>query len=189
MNIKVDQLFELPAHPLFVHLPIVLIPLAALGTIFMAVRPSLRAKLGWAVATVAGIATVFAWLAKQSGGKLAGHVGRSPLLGKHAKLGSTMPRIALGFFVLVLALVIVDRVMAHRREAPDPLAVGNGHRVVRTATGPVVTILAVLTVLAGMGATVRIIQVGHSGSKVTWADVVKQTPKGSAQGNKSGQGD
>ncbi|MEY4069352.1 MAG: hypothetical protein RLZZ332_1688, partial [Actinomycetota bacterium] len=35
-----DTLGGIPSHPLFVHLPAVLIPLATLGVILMVVRPT-----------------------------------------------------------------------------------------------------------------------------------------------------
>jgi len=41
-----DSLFGLPAHPLLVHGAVVLVPLAALGTIVIAFWPAARELIG-----------------------------------------------------------------------------------------------------------------------------------------------
>src|SRR5215471_13395855 len=105
---KIDEVFGLPAHPLFVHIPIVLIPLAALGALIMAVAPRTRARLGWPVVAVSGVAVFFAWMAKGSGSKLALRVDPDPKLTHHIAMGNTMYLVALVFFVLVTAFVVVD---------------------------------------------------------------------------------
>ena len=43
---EIETLFGLPAHPLIVHVPIVLVPLSAVGAVLMC-WPFLRAKIGW----------------------------------------------------------------------------------------------------------------------------------------------
>jgi len=164
---KIDEVFGLPAHPLFVHIPIVLIPLAALGTLIMAVVPRTRARLGWPTVAVAGVAVFFAWMAKGSGSKLALRVDPDPKLTHHIAMGNTMYVVALVFFALVTAFVVVDRRMA--AQTGDDGAPGDEPR--RTAHGPVLAVLAVLAVVSGATATARIIQVGHAGSQVTWGDV------------------
>ena len=45
-----DSLFGLPAHPLLVHGAVVLVPLAALGTIVIAFWPAARERIGWITA-------------------------------------------------------------------------------------------------------------------------------------------
>ena len=60
--LALDSRFGLPAHPLLVHIPVVLIPLGALGAVLM-VWPRLRRTLGWwvcGIVVVAGIATQLA---------------------------------------------------------------------------------------------------------------------------------
>jgi uncharacterized membrane protein len=44
-----SKIFGLPAHPLFVHIPIVLIPLAAIGAVAMAFSGHVRDRYGWLV--------------------------------------------------------------------------------------------------------------------------------------------
>jgi uncharacterized membrane protein len=44
-----DTLFGLPAHPLLVHIPIVLLPLAAIGVIVMLIKPAWHRRYRWIV--------------------------------------------------------------------------------------------------------------------------------------------
>ena len=50
-----DKISGLPAHPLLVHIPVVLVPLAVLGTIVIAVSRKMRDRLGWIVAPAAAM--------------------------------------------------------------------------------------------------------------------------------------
>ena len=45
----ISKLFGLPAHPLFVHVPVVLIPLVGIGAIAMAFSARVRDRYGWLV--------------------------------------------------------------------------------------------------------------------------------------------
>ncbi len=47
MLAEIETQNGLPAHPLLVHVPIVLVPLSAVGAVLM-LWPFLRAKIGWA---------------------------------------------------------------------------------------------------------------------------------------------
>jgi uncharacterized membrane protein len=62
-----DSLFGLPGHPLIVHGAVVLVPLAALGTIVMALWPAARNRMGWIVAGVGVVGFFFTYVAKESG--------------------------------------------------------------------------------------------------------------------------
>lgn len=63
-----DSIFGIPAHPLFVHIPVVLIPLAAVGVVIMVIRPTWWERYKWATLAVAGVGMVGAIIA-------AGHTG------------------------------------------------------------------------------------------------------------------
>jgi hypothetical protein len=43
-----DTLFGVPSHPLVVHAAVVLVPLAAIGTIVIALWPTARQRIGQA---------------------------------------------------------------------------------------------------------------------------------------------
>src|SRR5262245_57011856 len=165
---KIDELFGLPPRPLFSHVLVVMIPLAALGMLIMALAPRTRARLGWPVVVLAGLSTFFAWMAKGSGEELERRVEADPLLAHHTALGDTMYLVALVFFVFVTAFVVVDRRAAARAAAGEHAGPAVNRR---TAGGPVLLVLTVLALVTGVAATARIVQVGHAGSRVTWGDV------------------
>ena len=106
---EITTLFGLPAHPLLVHIPIVLLPLVGVGAIAIAVSSSARQRFGTAVLVLAGVAFVGTLLAAGSGESLVESVDSSAALRKHVDLARAMRPLA---FVLLLAIggiVLIDQ--------------------------------------------------------------------------------
>ncbi len=109
----VDILFGLPAHPFLVHVPIVMLPLAAIGVVVMAIRPRWHRRYRWVVLTVAGIGTAGAVLAASAGERLANRLVAAAgapaarMWRDHAELGDTARNASLVFFMVVAAFVFV----------------------------------------------------------------------------------
>ena len=101
-----DTITGLPIHPLVVHAVIVLLPLACLGAIAIAVKPDWSRRFGILVVACAFIATGAAFIAKQSGEKLASRVG---LPVDHASIAKWIPVFAGLLFLAVAALWWYDR--------------------------------------------------------------------------------
>jgi uncharacterized membrane protein len=170
---EIKQLFGLPAHPLLVHVPIVLIPLAAIGAIALVIVPSWRPRFGWVLVGITAVALAGVQLAMSSGEGLEPHVERSRILHRHTEMAETMRPLAVGLFVVVLALVWLD---AHRRRAgaeadARPVTSKRALQVV----GAAVVVLSVLS-------TVRLVQIGHNGARASWDDV-KMTSPGHSDGD------
>src|SRR5436853_1547322 len=106
---EISKLFGLPAHPLLVHVPIVLIPLVAVATVALAVRPAWRARFGWIVVALAAIALVGVQLAIGSGETLEDHVARTAALHRHTEMAGSLRPLALILFVVLLALMVLHR--------------------------------------------------------------------------------
>jgi uncharacterized membrane protein len=158
-------LASLPTHPLLVHVPVVLVPLAAIGALAMAIRPAWFERFGVAVAGLAGAGFVGAVLAAQSGESLQEHfqsVGQtiSPTLRHHAELGDSVQGISLLFFGLVAAWVLFAW---WRRRAGEEKAIAKVRRPRLVAS-----VLMALAVLAGAAATTAITVTGHNGAKSVW---------------------
>ena len=105
-----ETLFGLPAHPLLVHVPVVLVPLAAIAVIAMAIRPKWLRTFGPIVAAMAGVGFIGTLLAASSGEELedtrrAAGETISKTLNDHAELGDTSQAFCAIFFVLLLAWV------------------------------------------------------------------------------------
>lgn len=168
-----DNLFGLPAHPLVVHAAVVLVPLAALGTIVIAVAPRWRQRLGVVVLGLALVGFVFAFLAKESGESLEERVAETQLVEDHAELGDLGVPVALGVVVASGALVGLD-VLTRRRVASGADAPG--------WEKPVGIVVPVVAVLLSVASTAVIVQIGHSGAKATWNDVDKEKVSTSGTG-------
>ena len=72
-----DSISGLPAHPLLVHLPVVAIPLAAIGAVLLALRPGWRRAYGPVVVGLAALGAVGGVLAALTAIVAAGHSGAS----------------------------------------------------------------------------------------------------------------
>ena len=155
----------LPAHPLLVHIPVVLIPLAALGALAIAVRPRWMRSFGWLLAGVAGVGLLGAIFAAQSGEayketlEATGQTITSTLE-DHAEMGDA----AQGFAAVFFALVVVWVLFAwwRRRSGEE--------KVIAVVKRPkvIAIILSVLVVVSGIAATASVTVTGHSGAKSVW---------------------
>ena len=156
-----DSLFGLPAHPLIVHAAVVLVPLAAIGTIAIAFWPSARRKIGWVVVGLALVGTVSCYLASKSGEALQENVPRTAAVVDHAQEGDGAAFFGAAVFVGAAAIMGIDEVRRRRTAAgqPDDPRL----RTIGIAAGAVAIVLSLLG-----GA--RIVQVGHSGAKAVWED-------------------
>jgi hypothetical protein len=159
----------IPAHPLVVHAVVVLLPLAAVGTLLVVARPRWRRELGVWVLLLAlvGVATVP--VAQRTGVELAASFGGgSPLVAVHAARATALLPAALVFLLLLAATVLVGR----RADAARPQVGGAAHALV-TRADPVrlqrVTLaLGVLAALAGIVVTGLVVWIGHAGSVAVW---------------------
>ena len=54
---EITTIMGVPAHPLMVHVPVVLVPLCLIGTLLMFIT-RWRERIGWATVVLAGVALV-----------------------------------------------------------------------------------------------------------------------------------
>lgn len=184
---EIDLLGGVPAHPLFVHLPVVLVPLAALGLLAALVVPRWR---HWALPVAlafAAIGTVGTYLAKESGESLEHRVedtrGESDLLEEHTEMGDTLlPWVAV-FAALLAGATVLD---ARGRRGAGAAEEGGAARsdLARLAT----PVLAVALIGGGL-ATWKVYEVGHSGARAAWQDTTGASSSGSGDGGGGGYDD
>ncbi len=159
-----DKLFGIPAHPLMVHLPVVMLPLCAIFAIILAVRPSLVKPYGIPLAVLTGISFVGTFFATESGEGLEHLLNEhSAAIERHAEWGDRTRLAALVFFILALAFVIV----AKRAQGTPQVVVGEAKRAM------LIPVLAALMSIAAIGTTVAVIYTGHTGAKSAWEDAGK----------------
>jgi uncharacterized membrane protein len=158
-----DLINGLPVHPLVVHAVVVLLPLATLGTIAIAVRPSWRRSYGLLVVGCTALATVLIPVATSSGEALEEHVGNP---GEHAELGDQLIWFAIPMLLLATALWWLER----RSAATE--TVGS---TARTTSAGVVRTVAALAVVAALATSVQVYRVGDSGARATWGGQVSSS--------------
>lgn len=163
-----DLINGLPMHPLVVHAVVVLLPLACLGTIAIALRPSWRERYGALVVACAAISTALIPIATSSGEALERHVGNA---GDHAEMGDQLIWFAIPLLALSLALVWLDR---RQRTATEGSETTDGSQVGRSANGT--RVVAVLALVAALATSVQVYRVGDSGARAAWGDRVQTAP-------------
>jgi uncharacterized membrane protein len=160
-------MLAIPMHPLLVHIPVVIVPLAALGVVAIAVRPKLMPTFGWVVAGLGFVGFVGTVLAGNTGETLLQsyrNAGQtiSPTLQHHADLGSGAKKIAAIFFLFTVLWVgfawwrarIGEEQATAKVKKPKVLAI----------------VLLVLAVASGIGATTSMVVTGHEGAKSHWGN-------------------
>lgn len=145
-----QKIFGVPAHPLLVHLPVVLVPLVAIAAIVLALRRTWRQRFGLTLIGASAVACVAIVVAKQSGEAMFEYMNQAPAISRHESLANvTVVLTGLMFLAVVAMIGASRRGMAKPRSA---LAVA----------------LSCITIVVASMAIVGTIQTGHEGAKVTW---------------------
>ncbi len=163
-----ETLFGLPAHSLIVHAPIVLLPIAALATVVLAVRPAWRTRTNWWMVGVLFAVVAMLFLAKNSGEAFEAAL-QSGRVDRHEDLANTTFVLTLLWFVAYTALVGYE--FFQRRNTPTSAgaAANAGEPIPAVRYG-----LAALAALLAVLATIWLIRTGHEGTDVVWGDTSDQ---------------
>lgn len=163
---ELEELFGLPAHPLFVHIPVVIIPMAGVVAVVFAFRPPWLDRFGWGLVAFAGFGMVGAMLASSSGEGLEdmmednrGTISSS--LRDHAELGETARNVSVLFFLVILGAVVLRRVIVKRTDSLNGIL-----KFAASRAGAIV--IACLLVFSSAAATATVVAAGHSGAKQVW---------------------
>ncbi|CAI9410165.1 hypothetical protein AESSP_02380 [Aestuariimicrobium sp. T2.26MG-19.2B] len=145
---------NLPLHPLFVHLPVVLFPLAAIAGIVHVVVKRWRGHLLWPTAVAALVAFLATLVARTTGEDLAQRFpGEAAQVAVHEQYSSLL--VAAGsVFGLGILLALLTRP-----------GTGFGPRL---KPGWVALLGHVLMVLGGLAVLVTIVLTGDSGARMVW---------------------
>jgi uncharacterized membrane protein len=152
--VEIDNLFGIPAHPLLVHFPLLLIPLAALSALAAVTVQRHRRRLAWFASGVTFIALVSVQFALGSGEALEHRVKKTDLVRRHAAMGDSVRLYAI---LLLMALLV----LAMLPQSSWTAARAQRRRVAVATTSLVVVVAAVANIVA-------IVRVGHSGAKSVW---------------------
>jgi uncharacterized membrane protein len=160
--VHLETLAGLPAHPLLLHVPVVLVPVLSGATVALLAKPEWRRRYGIAWAVVALVAMAFTVLAAGAGEafRASRPIFASPALNEHAELGDQLKAI-----VVMLSAGIVGVVLADRLHGPGLLG-----RLARFAhRPPLFRLIKVGLALLAVLALVWVVRTGHSGARVAWS--------------------
>jgi len=164
-----NTFFGLPAHPLLVHVPVVLIPLALVGVVLMLVRPQWRSALLIPTTAVAMAGAAGAILASQAGEWLQERVPESHLIHDHAELGEMSRNMAILFAGAMFVWAL--------RELVTTRGWFGGTAFARLLSARWVAIAALVgAVVFGLLSTVWVARAGHTGAKAAWHGRVSSAP-------------
>jgi uncharacterized membrane protein len=156
---------DLPAHPLFVHVPVVLIPLSVLGALAVTIRPRWFDRYGVLLCLCSIVAMSSIFLAMRAGAALEGLLH---LQGQAAVLISEHTSAAhiLAFGFIALTAVLILSFSSHRISGgrPTGLAIADvplSHPAVRLT-------LRVLLVILAIFCAYYVYHVGDLGARAVW---------------------
>lgn len=164
-----DTLGGIPSHPLLVHLPVVLVPLAMLLMV-LSLWTKVRTPALWGAGVAAVGGFIGAVLAAGSGESLVRAVKRSELLRRHTELGDQVQGYAGVFALFAVAALVVH--LSRTDALPFAKVLSPvSKRIIpfakKLSAGAVASIIAFVSVV-GIVATWQTYNAGHSGAKAVW---------------------
>ncbi|MFI0724129.1 DUF2231 domain-containing protein [Streptomyces sp. NPDC021224] len=158
----------LPAHPLWVHAVVILVPLSALLLLACAAWPVVMRRAGVVLPLLALVALVSVPLATNAGEWLQERVPETAAVEHHTEMGGDLLPWSVGVFVVSVVLWALHRgVLRRLAQSADGREGAWVDRVsLTTAAGRVVAV--VLALVVGAGAVVEVYRIGDSGAKSVW---------------------
>ena len=167
LPVRITTIYSgLPAHPLFIHVPVIMIPLSVLGALACLLRPAWFQRYGVLLCLASIVAMTSIFPAMQAGSALesALHLqGRSAdLIHQHSDAAHIL---AIVFVLFTAALILTFS--AHRISSGMPTGLGIADRILGTPAS-VMALRVGLGVLALVSAYM-VFRVGDLGAKAVWA--------------------
>lgn len=153
----------LPAHALWLHLVVVLVPLTALLEIVCGLwRPARGGQLMWLTLALA-VATMVVTPITVNAGEWLYDLRKkpSPILQEHAERGGTMVYFAAAMLVVAVGLVVL-RVVERRSDKRRLLA----HLVA-----------AIIALAVGVSSTIQVYRTGDAGAQSVWGGEIARLQK------------
>ncbi len=156
----------LPAHPLFVHVPVILVPCTVIAALVFMARTDWFSRYAIALSLASIVAMSSLFLALQSGAALRGALNLpgpdASLISQHSQAAHILTILYVLFTATVIVTFAAQRISGGR---PTGLAI-----VDRLLSPPsVFTALRVALVVLSIGSAVMVFRVGDLGAKAVWA--------------------
>lgn len=144
----------LPAHPLLVHLVIVMLPLSSLMAIIGSVWPAAQRKFGFLTPLAALVTMIFVPITIQAGLQLmsALNLNTAAVL-HHEALGRRLLPLSIALAVTTIGQYVYLRFAARKRW--------------------MTVVIAILVIASAVLTTVQVARAGDAGAHLVWTGVVK----------------
>ncbi|MFN8015025.1 MAG: DUF2231 domain-containing protein [Acidimicrobiia bacterium] len=160
----------IPAHPLLVHIPVVLVPLVLITVLIASLKPSWHKTFAIPTAALSVVVFIGSYFAKESGEHLEELLDeKESLLEKHINYGDKFMLIAL---VLLLVVVIWSLYGKYFKSSAQKIFNSNVIRI----------IVCVVAVLYLAFASYFVYLTGHSGAKSVWNETSTEKTSGGERG-------
>jgi hypothetical protein len=190
LAIRITTIYSgLPAHPLFVHVPVILIPTAVIAALVFMARPEWLGRYGIALSLVSIVAMSSVFLTMQAGAALRGELH---LHGEAAKLISEHSQAAhiLAIVFTAFTAVLIVTFAAYRISGGMPTGLAIVDRPL--ASRSTFKALRVLLVVLALGGGFMTFRTGDLGAKAVWAGRLQaahgRPPGGPGEGLPPGPG-
>ncbi|HTR75536.1 MAG TPA: DUF2231 domain-containing protein [Solirubrobacterales bacterium] len=167
LPIRITTVYSgLPAHPLFVHVPVILVPTTIVAAIVLMAKPGWLARYGIALALVSIFAMSSVFLVMQAGGALESvlHLRgeAAHLISEHSQAAHILAIVYVAFTALLIVAFAAQRISGGR---PTGLAI-----VDRPLASPsVFNVLRGFVVVLAIVAGFFTFRTGDLGAKAVWA--------------------
>jgi hypothetical protein len=156
----------LPAHPLFVHVPVILIPTGVIGALVFMARPDWLGRYGIPLCLVSIVAMSSIFLTMQAGAALRGelhlHGEAATLISEHSQAAHILAVIFTAFTAVLIVTFAANRISGGR-----PTGLGMVDRLLSSRS--TFDALRILLVVLAIGAGFMTFRTGDLGAKAVWA--------------------
>jgi hypothetical protein len=160
--IRIHRAFGLPAHPLILHVPVILVPVLGLIVLVAAARPAFFQRYALAIGAFA-VVTLASTILTVGAGKAfrddRARFEQSHRLSEHAQSGETLRLV-----MVLLTAVILSAVLLSQARPGSRLAFLSN----LAGSAALRNVLRVLFALGAVAAIFLVIRTGHLGAQVTW---------------------
>jgi hypothetical protein len=166
--IQINTIYSgLPAHPLFLHVPVILIPVAAIGALVLVAWPRLFVRNGLWLGLVAVVALGATNLTIGAGHALRNDLNlQGPgIVARHASAADTLRILLIVFTALLLIAVAVFRTAGPRVTGVGP--VDAALTAVRSGVALKATLRVIVAVFA-IASLYYVFHTGDLGAKAVW---------------------
>ncbi len=175
--IKITTVYDgLPAHPLIIHVPVVLIPLSIFGALACVMRPVWFVRYGILLCCVAIVAMSSIFLAMQAGSALRGllHLrGQAAhLINEHSQAAHILAFVFIAFTAILILTFSATRISGEM--GPTGLSIVDRTLSARST----LLVLRVVLIVLAFAAAFWVFRVGDLGAKAVWQQRVQAAHAG-----------